>query len=277
MKLNPSISVSMATVNTSPGLFKSLTAYFSQTVKPLEIVVVCDSKNFDQINRFLKTNQKNQRVKLIEFNGDKNEARNIGFSQLSGKFVIFVDADMIPGKNLIEECSKIADKFDALIIPEAGVVNGGNLAKIYALEKELVCHDPDALTPRLFRCSLYSGGEMPFDKKFGVLDEWGFSLRLKSKKPRVGTLMSSGFTVIDKATLGVRIAKSFQKGRSLKNLMAEDKAEAFKRTNPVKRGIQFYWSQSGYFKRSPIIFMALLLIKLVEAIAFFLGFIYSLI
>jgi|SRR3989344_894611 len=277
MKKNPTISVTIATVNAPYSLFESLKGYFNQTLKPLEIIVVCSSQRSTKIANFLKVNKKVNLVKLIKFDGDKNEARNVGFSKSSGNFVIYSDDDMIPQENLIEECTKRTKKFDALIIPEHGTATGKYLAKVYSLEKELVNSDPDALTPRLFKRSLFKNSEMPFDKKFGILDEWGFNLKLKAKKTKIGTINLSSFTVIDESTLGVRIKKSFKKGLWIRSLIKENKKEGLRRVNPIKRGIQFYGGKSHYFKKTPVIFTSLLFIKSLDVFAFLLGLFVSLI
>ncbi len=120
MKKNTTISVTITTVNTPSSLLESLKGYFNQTLKPLEIIIVCSSQNFAQNAYFLKVSKKINLVKLIKFDGDKNDARNIGFSKSSGNFIIYVDDDMVPQKNLIEECARYTKKFDALIIPEYG-------------------------------------------------------------------------------------------------------------------------------------------------------------
>ena len=210
-------------------------------------------------------------IKIIQFDGDKNEARNIGFSRSSGNFVIYSDEDMIPEENLIEECSKYVKKFDALIIPEYGTSTEKFISKIYSLEKELVDSDPNALTPRLFKRSLFKNNEMPFDRKYGVLDEWGFNLKLDEKKPKVGKIKFSSYAVIDSSTIETRIKKSFKKGQWIRSIFKVNKEEGLRRSNPVKRGIQFYASKLYYFKKTPIIFTALLLIKLLDATFFFLG------
>lgn len=264
------ISIIISTLNAPQTLLDALRSYFNQNVKPLEVVVVCRSQALEKIQNFIENNNMTDIVKLVKFDGDKNDAKNIGFSKSLGDFIIYADDDMIPRNNLIKECLKVADNFDALIIPEYGIATERYLNKIYSLEKELVNSDPDALTPRFFKRTLFKNNEMPFDKKFGVLDEWGFNLKLKAKKPKVGTIESS-FTIIDNSTLGNRIKKNFKKGLWIRNLIKDNKKEGFRRANPIKRGIQFYSSKSNYFKKTPLIFTSLLFIKLLDALSFFLG------
>src|SRR3989344_7461247 len=94
-----SISVTIPTLKTHPTLFESLEGYFNQTIKPSEIIIVGDVSW--KIKKFIKT-KKNNIVKLIQFTGDKNEARNVGFLKASGDYVLYADDDMIPQNNLLE-------------------------------------------------------------------------------------------------------------------------------------------------------------------------------
>src|SRR3989344_5003592 len=266
MKKKTTISVTIATVNAPSSLLKSLKGYFNQTLKPLEIIVVCGSQGFTKIANFLKNNKNAYLIRLIRFDGDKNDARNIGFSKSSGDFIIYADEDMIPRENLIKECSKVADNFDAIIIPEEGSNKKNFLSKIHRLEKEILRDDNNTLTPRLFKRLLFKNNEMPFDKKFGVLDEWGFYSKLKTKNPKIGTVMSF-FTVEENMSLFERFKKNYAKGLWIRNLIKENKEEGFRRASLIKRVIQFY-SKSHYFTKTPIIFTSLLFIKVLDFFAF---------
>lgn len=271
MKAKPKISVCILTKGVPLSLGKVLQGYMKQTVKPHETVVVGSKVDIKALKVKIDLGRK---IKFIEFSGDKNDGRNIGLLKTSGDYFLYSDNDMIPQKDLIEKCTQKAEEFEAIIIPEYGVKTGGFLEKIYSLEKNLVNSDSNAITPRLFKRSLFKNGDMPFDKKFGVLDEWGFNLRLISKKPSMTTVNSS-FTIIDKSSLIKRLKKNYEKGLWVKNLVKDNLQEGLRRVNPIKRGIKFYSSKSHYFKKTPIIFILLLLVKLLDFIAFYLGFFVS--
>ena len=113
--------------------------------------------------------------------------------------------------------------------------------------------------------------EKPFDPKFGVLDEWGFNIKLKTKYPKIG-IVNSSFTVIENQSLFERIKKSYQKGLWIKNLYEENKEEAFRRVNPINRGVKIYTRNFKYFKIEPILFTMLLAVKFLEVTAFFAGY-----
>jgi len=274
MKKNKRISVVIPVKGTPSSLQSCLRGFLNQSSDVHEIIVVGSKDYLIKIKNYIVANEK-KRIIFLNCSGDKNEARNIGFLRAKGDYVLYADDDMVPQENLIEECTKYANNFDALIIPEQGISTRGYLSKIYSLEKKIVSSDPDALTPRLFRRSLFKNSEMPFDKKFGALDEWGFNFKLKAKKPNVGTIKLSLFTVIDHSTLTNRIKKSFKKGLWIRNLIATDKKEALRRINPIKRGVEVYGKKLNLFIKNPIIFSGLIFIKFLDFFSFISGYLFS--
>lgn len=274
MRKETRISVTIPVKGVPPSIVPSLRGFLNQTISPHEIVVVGVDKDLARIRESLHR-QENGEIKFIGFLGDKNEARNRGFLESSGGFVLYADHDMIPKVDLIESCIKLLDKFDVLIIPERVVGGKKLLEKIHRLEKEMVMDDVDAITPRLFRRAIFKNGEMPFDKKFGVLDEWGFSLKLKRKKPRVGVSDSFLSIATEDLTLWREIRKNFHKGLWVRNLILADREEGLRRINVAKRGIRFYGSRLNYFKKEPILFSGLLFLKFIELISFMSGYLVS--
>ncbi len=267
------ISVLLALKDFSPTALEAVKGFLNQTVKPIELIVVGPKNDLQLLQRGLPVKTSN-RIKLIKFVGEKNDARNIGFLKASGDYILYADDDMIPKNNLLEKCRQKLKRFDTLIIPERGLENMGFMASIHNLEKEIVKEDENALTPRLFKKSLFKN-EKPFDPKFGILDEWGFYAKLKTKNPKIG-IVNSSFTVIENQSLFERIKKSYQKGLWIKNLYEENKEEALRRVNPINRGIKIYTRNFKYFKIEPILFSMLLIVKFLEVPAFFAGYAVSL-
>ncbi|MBI2028791.1 glycosyltransferase family 2 protein [Candidatus Gottesmanbacteria bacterium] len=266
------ISVIITVKNTSEAISACLSGFLNQTVIP-QIIIVGPNKDIEKIKKSLNRGQI-MGIQFIDYLGGKNEARNIGFNESSGDFVLYSDQDMIPETNLMEKSTKMLKDFDAIIIPEKGTGGPGFLEKVHSLEKELVMEDVDALTPRLFKRSMFNNGEVPFDRKFGILDEWGFNLKLKTKNPRIG-IVKSFFTVENNLTLLEEMKKNFKKGLWIRNLIAADKEEGLRRINPVKRGIQFYGKRLVFLKKEPIFFSGLVLLKFIDLASFFLGYLTS--
>ena len=266
MNRQPTISVVITVKGKSSTLEKAIHGFLNQTIPAHELIVVSDNTPFTDKNR--------SGVKRVKYIGEKNSARNKGFLVSKGEYILFSDHDMIPNSNLLKECLSLLPQYDALIIPEAGSPQGSFLQRIYSLEKELVSDDPDALTPRLFRKSLFSSQDLPFDSRFGVLDEWGFNLKLKNKHPRIG-IVQSFMTVEDHLNLFARMKKNFQKGRVINKLLADDSQEASRRINPITRGIIFYGKRLPRLFQKPFEFSGLLFIKFLDLLSFYAGYMVS--
>lgn len=267
------ISVLLSLKDFSPIALEAVKGFLNQTVKPKELIVVGPKKDLQQLQRSLSVKTLN-RIKLIEYTGEKNEARNIAFLKATGTHVIFTDKDMVPQKNLLEECEEKIKIFDAIIIPEKGIKGIGIMEDIHWLEKEIVSTDPNALTPRLFKRDLFSTHEKPFDKKYGELDEWGFYIKLKAKDPKMGTV-SSFFMVKENMSLFERIKKNFKKGLCIKNLIEENKEEGLRRINPIERGIKIFTKNIKLLPSNPFLFLLLVVFKSIDLFSFYSGYIYN--
>lgn len=235
-----------------------------QSVPPFEIIVV-GAKNL-KLGRF---------VKYIRSLGDKNQARNIGIVHSRGDYILYLDHDMVAEPDLIEDCLSLTRDFDAIIIPERGL--GGNFwQNCQKLEKELIKYDIHTVTPRFYRRLLFKKNELPFDDRFGLLDEWGFNHKLQKIKAGIGYSRSFLKVKQNNVTLKNEIKNKFSRGYWMKNFYAIDKNEAWIRINPLERGVIFYGRRFYYLFKEPIYFPGLILLKTIDFIAFMTGYVYGL-
>jgi len=251
MKKN-TISVAISVKEYSAITIEVINSFQRQTLLPSDIVVVGEQVVLEKLKKKIK---RSTLISYYNFFGDKNEARNTAILKTKGDYVIFCDHDMVAASNLLEECSKLLGKYNAL----------------NKLEKEIVQTDSDALTPRVFKKNLFDFGEKPFDKKFGVLDEWGFFTKLKNKNPKIGLVRNSHFKVKDEFSIFERIARSYKKGHSFKSLLEENKIGAKRRVNPFRRGIIVYSKNINVLLKDPLAGVMLICIKNIELIAFLVG------
>ena len=85
-----------------------LDSIFSQTILPDEIIVVNDGST-DGLKEKLKPWQ--EKIKLINQNNQgSNQARNNGFAQSNGDYIIFVDADLIMQPDMLEKMKETLDQ-----------------------------------------------------------------------------------------------------------------------------------------------------------------------
>jgi len=266
-----SVFIAFKDIKNLPKLETCVRSFFNQTTIPNEIIIVgkkADLEGF--IAGFSKSER--ERIKLVFSNCGKNEARNLGFKHSKERFLIYADHDMEAEKHLIEKCILGLKKHGALIIPEKGK-SGTFLENVKKLEKELISYDLDTVTPRAFKREIFKKGEKLFDKQYGKLDEWGFNVKLKRKKISVGIAQNTYFKVSEEnLTLYKEIKNKFTRGLWLRNFYEADSSEAWRRVNPIKRGLLFYGKRLNYFFSDPKHFTGLLFIKVIDLFAFGAGY-----
>lgn len=255
-------------------LVNCVTSLFHQTVLPKEIIIVGSKDDIQPIVKEYK-NEKSKLIKLKFFMGEKNDARNLGIRESIGRFILYLDYDMIASRNLIEDCLEQSEKYKAIIIPERGI-SGNFWQNCRKLERKLITYDAQTVTPRFYVKSIFEPLEKPFDNRFGLLDEWGFNQKLTEKKIAVGYCKS--FVVVNELdfTLWNEIKNKFRRGLWMNNFYKIDKNEAWKRINPIQRGVVFYGKRLSYLIKEPIYFPGLIVLKFVDFLAFMSGYIVGL-
>jgi len=245
-----------------------INSFLDQTISPNEIIIVGTRNDLSNLSNYF-SKKKFGLINIIFSNADKNEARNIGIEKATSKFVMYVDHDMRAEKNLLEECIKLSKKYDALFIPEKG--SGGSYwNECLKLQREFVQYDLDTITPRFFRKDIFKKGEKPFKSDFGELDEWGFNLSLQRKNIIIGHPRSF-VTVKDDIDLLKKIKNKYRRGLWLSNFYSANNKEAWRRINPIKRGIIFYSKRLSYLFQKPFVFIGLLYLKIISLASFFSG------
>lgn len=98
------ISIIVPVHNTGVYLEESLESIFTQSFQEFEVICVDDASSDKLTREILHRYQciyENMRVIWLEENIGAGEARNIGFDEAKGEYVIFLDADDVFG---IEAC-----------------------------------------------------------------------------------------------------------------------------------------------------------------------------
>lgn len=100
------ISVIIPIYNQAAVLRRSLVSLLHQTYRPLEVIIVNDGStdNFIQVMDAISRDSRFEELKIKVINQSNQgapAARNHGFSESSGKYVIFWDADTVAKKNML--------------------------------------------------------------------------------------------------------------------------------------------------------------------------------
>lgn len=102
---NPLISVVVTTKNEEANIDKCLESIRQQTYKNIEIIVV-DNNSTDKTKEIAR-----KYTKLVFNKGPERSAqRNFGILKGRGKYAIYLDADMVLSKEVIEECVKTCEE-----------------------------------------------------------------------------------------------------------------------------------------------------------------------
>lgn len=100
--MNPLISVIIPVYNHAHTIKKCIADVLAQTYKPIEIIIVNDGStdNFQEVI----SDFKNSEIKFFnQENKGAPSARNLGFAQSKGEYVIFWDADTITQPEMLEK------------------------------------------------------------------------------------------------------------------------------------------------------------------------------
>lgn len=132
MKNKPLVSVIIPTKNSAKFLDKCLMSIKKQSYKNIEIIVV-DSHSSDKTNEIAKR----YKARFFSLDSERSKARNFGVNKSNGDFVLIIDSDMEPEKDVIKSCYEalINDKdVKGITIPEESF-GEGFWAKCKKLEK----------------------------------------------------------------------------------------------------------------------------------------------
>lgn len=178
----PLVSVIVATKNEEKNIQTCLRSLRAQTCRDIEILVV-DNHSQDKTTELAL-----QYTSKVYTHGPGLAAqRNLGIKQAEdGKFLMFVDADMILSPGLIEACVRHMEGRDcaALFIPE--IVLGANFwSKVRRFERRF--YDGTAIDgARLYRKNAVAqvGGFDESEQVVNSVEDWDFDQKIK----RIGSI-----------------------------------------------------------------------------------------
>jgi len=168
----PKISVIIPAYQHAKELPKCLESLFAQTLKPFEIIVVNDGSTDNTAEVLARYKD---RIKIInQENNGANAARNRGFDESSGDFVIFCDADIIFEQDALEKMHKtLADNPDASYA-YSSFKFGFKIFKLWPFDGDKLKQMPYIHTSSLIRREHFPR----FDEKIKRLQDWDLWLTI---------------------------------------------------------------------------------------------------
>ena len=172
-KNNPLVSVVITTRNEEKNIENCLQSLQNQTFKNIELIVVdnySEDKTAEIASRY---------TTAVFFKGkERSSQRNYGAKVATGKYLIYLDADMILNPVVIEECVAKCESeaFDALYVPER-IVGDGFWIKVRDFERSFYTGTViDAV--RFIQTDVFKkvGG---FDESLIGPEDWDFDRRVR--------------------------------------------------------------------------------------------------
>lgn len=224
------VSIIIPTCNSEETLLECLKSVYSQNYPFYEIIIV-DNYSADGTIKIAKRFS----AKIIQEKSNPAMARNIGITNATGKYILFLDSDQVLSSPVIEECVEKCKKEKAgmVKIPEIFIGKGfwsfcSATWKNYYEKMGQSCngHNDESITrgePRFFvRKELLS---------VGLLDSallWGedYDLYEKLRKMHVKEVIcKSKIYHIEPASLKKILIKSFSYGKSLPIFLEKTKKD----------------------------------------------------
>ncbi len=186
MKLNnntESISVIIPIFNHAGTIEECLFSIFKQTYRPLEVIVIDDGStdNLKQIlNDISKKNWfKSLNTKIIhQKNKGASSARNRGFGQSNGEYVIFWDADTIGRPEMLEKLKRQLDERGETSYAYSQFKFGWKKIKSQAFNASNLKKNNFIDTTSLIRRNALNDAVGPFDESLKRFQDWDLWLTL---------------------------------------------------------------------------------------------------
>jgi glycosyltransferase involved in cell wall biosynthesis len=178
MKL-PLVSIVITTKNEESNIFNCLTSIKNQSYRNFEVIVV-DNYSTDKTKEITLDFQ----VNFFEYGPERSAQRNLGMiGKSKGEYLIYIDADMVLTRGLIEECVKqVQDsKSSALYLPEI-VLGKTFFARVRRFERQF--YDGSSIdASRFFSKEIIEkvGGFDELLFKYGSGEDWDLDKRIKQE------------------------------------------------------------------------------------------------
>lgn len=260
---NRLVSVIVPTFNSGNTISSCLGSIRSQTYSNSEIIVV-DRFSSDATVPISEQYD----CKIIRSPEKRSSARNIGASNASGDFLIFIDSDMRLSPTTIDECVNVSrmGSFDSLIVPEVSV-GVGFWSKCIAFEKLLYMNNNLIESPCFFSRSCFAKID-GYDASLEAGEDWDITSRLVKNSCRIGRVKSLIYHNEERTTLAKLFRKKYYYGHTIFLYSQSNPALARAQLSPKR----FLNKPSVKMMiRSPDLGTGLVIMKAVEFSALILG------
>lgn len=168
----PKISIIIPTYNCAQIIDKCLESVFGQTFKDFEVIVVDDGSK-DDLDSVIKPWL--EKIKYIkQENQGAPIARNNGFAESIGEYVIFLDADIITKPSMLAKLLRKLEENPSASYAYASFMWGWKKFKLWPFDGEKLKQMPYIQTSALIRREHFPG----FDPKLKKFQDWDLWLTM---------------------------------------------------------------------------------------------------
>jgi glycosyltransferase involved in cell wall biosynthesis len=176
----PLVSIIIPAFNEQNVIERLLLSINNQTYKNTETIVIDDNSS----DKTLEVAKKYTKKAYKQKHAERSVQRNYGASAATGKYLLFLDADMELTPKVVEQCVQVAEKslnVGCVVIPETPVARSF-WEKIKAFERDLYNKFGDEFTDaaRFFPKTVFNevGG---YDEKITGPEDWDLPETIKKK------------------------------------------------------------------------------------------------
>jgi glycosyltransferase involved in cell wall biosynthesis len=265
----PFVSIVIPTYNSEKTLAKCLESVKNQTYKNVEIIVV-DKNSRDKTVDIAK----DYNVKVFQLSVERAAAKNFGLGKAVGKYVCFIDSDMILTKNVIKECVNLTDnneKIGGIIIPERSVGNSF-WVKVRDFEKSFYS-GTEIESARFFRKDLAEkvGG---FDEEVIFFEESTLPHKIEKLGYDVKVRISGEILHYERDfSISKWLRKKYYYGKTASTYRDKYKWSSKKQISLLYRFSLFFKNKKMYSK--PLLALGMVTLKLLEYFSAGLGYLAS--
>jgi glycosyltransferase involved in cell wall biosynthesis len=168
------VSVVLTTKNEGKNIANCLDSVLRQTKQNLEIIVV-DNNSTDETKKIAR----HYTEKVFNLGPERSSQRNFGVSQATGKYILYLDADMILEPGVVEECTAICEADPAvsgIYVPER-IIGHGFWIKVRSFERSF--YDGTVIDAVRFVPKSQFEATGGFDEALWGAEDWDFDKKIR--------------------------------------------------------------------------------------------------
>ncbi|RLI29145.1 glycosyl transferase [Candidatus Bathyarchaeota archaeon] len=236
--MKPLVSVVIPTYNSEKTLPLCLESIRKQTYERIEIIGV-DKGSRDKTVKIAR--EYGARVFVIDAT-ERSEQVNYGARKARGKYIYRVDSDFVLQPDVIAKAVKKCESegYDAVCIHNTSDPSISFWARVRMLERDCYLGDRLNVAARFFRKDVFLKAR-GFDESLVVAEDYDLHNRLLKMGFRIGYVDAFEVHVGEPKTLREVVLKSFYYGKTIKNFMKKNKAQAIKQLTPIRPAFLRNW------------------------------------